>query len=231
MLRRKPLHGARQHVMDGGFSGRDREPALLDIVPAVFEVLVQRCEPFDKRAGELIQKGALESQFNFRTASFEQGCPQVTLERLHLQRDCRLGEAQPIRCLRDAVGLDYSAETLQLLQSILFISKGPHQSSVAGLFISSILMIATIKYVNDLRSVIKNALEESKPCPGDCRRSSRNCPQLRNTVPSSGRSQKPAIRKSRPPCACLRACLLRPVCWRTPYAIISPSRATELLWS
>jgi len=126
MLGRKPLHGARQHVMDGGFSGRDREPALLDIIPAVFEILVQRGEAFDKRPGELIQKCALESQLDFRAASFEQGCPQVTLERLHLQRDCWLGETQSIRRLRNTVGLDYGAESFQLLQSILFISERPH---------------------------------------------------------------------------------------------------------
>src|SRR6266436_6396055 len=76
--------------------------------------------------GALIQKCALESQLDFRAASFEQGCPQVTLERLHLQRDCWLGETQSIRRLRNTVGLDYGAESFQLLQSILFISERPH---------------------------------------------------------------------------------------------------------
>src|SRR6266478_9487732 len=69
---------------------------------------------------------ALESQLDFRAASFEQGCPQVTLERLHLQRDCWLGETQSIRRLRNTVGLDYGAESFQLLQSILLISERPH---------------------------------------------------------------------------------------------------------
>src|SRR6266478_246327 len=122
MIGRKPLHGAWQYVMNGRFSSGDREPALLDIVPAVFEVLIQRRESFNQRPGEFIQKFALESEFDFRAVSFEQGCTQVTLQRLHLQRYCRLGEAQPVRRLRDTPGLDYGAKSFQLLQSILFVS-------------------------------------------------------------------------------------------------------------
>ena len=67
----KPLHGARQNVMNGGFSGRNRETALLHIVPAVFEILIERRESLHQRPRQFIQKLALESDFDPGSPSFQ----------------------------------------------------------------------------------------------------------------------------------------------------------------
>src|SRR5947207_918817 len=104
--------------MDRRFSCRNREAALLDIIAAVLEVLIQPGEPFNKRLGELVQELAFESKFDFRAVSFEQSRTQVPLQRLHLQRYGWLRETQPVRRLRDASRFNDGAKSLQLLQSI-----------------------------------------------------------------------------------------------------------------
>src|SRR5262245_4200204 len=112
--------------MDRGLAGRDGQLAPLDVVSPRLELFIQRGESFDERPGEFVQQLALISRFDSRSTSFKEFCAQVTLERLDLQRYGRLREAQSSRCFGNASHLHNRAKPLQLLQSVLLVSKYPH---------------------------------------------------------------------------------------------------------
>ena len=74
--------------------------------------------------GKLVENFALGCELDLGPPAFEKHDFQLTLQRLDLQRDRRLGEEQALRRLRNAPRLSRLAERSKLFQTILLVVGG-----------------------------------------------------------------------------------------------------------